>query len=172
MSPTTLTELFFGATERYAGRPAVMRHKHDDTWHDIPFATLRGRVHQLYAGLKELQLHPGDRLAILAENRPEWAIVDFACLAARLADVPIYPTLTPAQTAYILRDSGARGIFVSSAKHLAKILEIRHELPDLQHIILFDGTSDQPGVTILAELEARGEAALSRYADWQPDAPR
>ncbi len=170
MTPTTLTELFFEATERYAGRPAVMRSRHDDGWHDIPFATLRSRAHKLYAGLKELQLHPGDRLAILSENRLEWAIADFACLAARLADVPIYPTLTPAQTAYILRDSGARGIFVSSAKHLAKILEIRHELPDLQQIILFDGTSDQPGVTTLAELESHGEAALARYADWEADA--
>jgi long-chain acyl-CoA synthetase len=170
MTPTTLTELFFGAAERYASRPAVMRRKRDGIWHDITFETLRTRVRHLYAALKELQLHPGDRMAILSENRPEWAVVDYACLAARLADVPIYPTLTPTQTAYILRDSGARGIFVSSAKHLAKILEIRHELPDLQHIILFDGTSDTTGVTTLADLESRGSAMLARYASWQSDA--
>jgi long-chain acyl-CoA synthetase len=170
VTPTTLTQLFFGATERYAGRPAVMRRKRDNAWHDITFDSLLARVHDLYAGLKELQLQPGDRMAILSENRPEWAIVDYACLAARLADVPIYPTLTPAQTAYILRDSGAKGIFVSSQKHLDKILEIRHELPDLQHIILFDGTSDATGVTTLQDLESRGNAALARHADWQSEA--
>ncbi len=167
VTPTTLTQLFFGAAERSAGRPAVMRHKRDGAWHDITFDTLFTRVHHLYAGLTELQLQPGDRLAILSENRPEWAIVDYACLAARLADVPIYPTLTPAQTAYILRDSGAKGIFVSSDDHLQKILGIRHELPDLQHIVLFDGESDRAGVITLQDLESRGHTALARHADWR-----
>jgi long-chain acyl-CoA synthetase len=170
VTPTTLIELFFGAAERYAGRPAVMRRKQDGRWHDIAFDAVFTRVHHLYAGLKELQLQPGDRMAILSENRPEWAIVDYACLAARLVDVPIYGTLTPAQTAYILRDSGARGIFVSSAAHLGKILEIRHDLPDLEHIVLFDGESDAPGIILLGDLEARGSAAAPRHADWQATA--
>ena len=170
MTPTTLTQLFFGAGDRYAGRPAVMRRKVNGAWHDISFATLRTRVHQLYAGLKELQLQPGDRMAILSENRPEWAIADYACLAARLVDVPIYPTLTPGQTAYILRDSGAKGIFVSSAAHLRKVLDIRHELPDLDHVVLFDDTAGAAGVLTLAQLESRGRDALARYADWESGA--
>ena len=56
---------------------------------------------------------PGDRVAILSENRPEWAIADYACLMCGIADVPIYPTLPAEQIAYILRDSGAVAIFVS-----------------------------------------------------------
>lgn len=168
--PATLNEIFFGAEARYSRRPAVMRRKLDGRWRDITFDTLLARVHRVYAGLKELGLQAGDRMAILSENRPEWAIADYACLAARLADVPIYPTLTPAQTAYILRDAGAKGIFVSSADHLRKILEIRHELPDLRHIVLFDGASDRPDVLTLAALEARGSAARARHADWRAEA--
>ena len=162
--PGTLNEIFFGAEARYASRPAVMRRKRDGRWQDVTFETLLTRVQQLHAGLKELGLQPGDRLAIISENRPEWAIADLACLTARLADVPIYPTLTPAQTAYILRDSGAKAIFVSSAEFLRKILAIRHDLPDLQHVIVFDTESGEPGVLTLAALEARGAAAANRHA--------
>ena len=170
MTPTTLNEIFFGAAERYAGRPAVMRRKQNGQWHDVTFDTLFTRVHHVYSALKGMQLQPGDRLAILAENRPEWAIVDYACLGARLVDVPLYPTLTPSQTAYILRDCGAKGIFVSSAEHLRKVLDIRHELPDLQHIILFDGESSEPGVITLQDLEARGKAAATSDEDWRAEA--
>ena len=169
MIPKTLNGIFFGAAERYAGR-AVMRRKQDGAWQDVTMDTLITRVHHVYSALKALELHPGDRMAILSENRPEWAIVDYACLAARLADVPIYPTLTPSQTAYILRDSGAKGIFVSSAAHLRKILEIRHDLPELQHIILFDGESDVPGVRTLQALESSGHIAADANREWQAEA--
>ena len=66
-------------------------------------------------------MRPGDRVAILSENRPEWAIADYACLAARCADVPIYPTLPAKQVEYILRDSGAVAVFVSTAAQLEKV---------------------------------------------------
>jgi long-chain acyl-CoA synthetase len=106
-------------------------------------------------------------MAIIAENRPEWAIADFACLTARIVDVPIYTTLTPAQTAYVLRDSGARGIFVSTPQLRDKILAIRDELPELRHIVQFDGAPGGPDVTTLADLETRGGAAAARYGDWR-----
>ncbi len=169
-APITLNEIFFGAEPRYAERPAVMRRKQDGRWQDVTFATLLARVCRTCAGLKELDLQPGDRMAILSENRPEWAIADYACLAARLVDVPIYPTLTASQTAYILRDAGAKGIFVSSANHLAKVLGIRDQLPDLRHIILFDGTPGTDRATTLATLEARGAAAVARHDDWRAEA--
>ena len=169
-APATLNEIFFGATARYAGRPAVMRRKVDGQWLDIPFDTVHRRVHHVYSALKVAGLVAGDRVAILSENRPEWAIVDYACLAARLTDVPIYPTLTASQTTYILRDAGARLIFVSGAAHLDKILGIRHELPDLQTIVMFDAASAAAGVMTLDALEARGQAATASYADWESDA--
>jgi long-chain acyl-CoA synthetase len=170
VTPTTLNEIFFSARDRYAARPAVLRHKRDGKWHDLPFDAVRVRVHHLHAGLKELGLQPGDRVGILSENRPEWAITDFACLTARLVDVPIYPTLTAAQTGYILRDAGARAIVVSNAKHLAKILEIRGELPDLQWIVVLDDPPDASGVMTMGQLESLGAAAADRHADWERDA--
>lgn len=170
--PTTLNELFFDAMARYGNRPAAMRVKRGGAWQSLTHQTVSQRVHHLHCGLRELGLTAGDRMAILSENRPEWAIADFACLTARLADVPIYPTLPPNQISYILRDSGALGVFVSSRTQLAKLLECRSEAPDLRHIVLFDEGDLPEGVIGLRELEERGAAAVDKYPDWQEEAKR
>jgi len=114
-------------------------------------------------GLRELGIRPGDRVSILSETRPEWAIADYACLCAQAADVPIYPTLTTKQTEYILNDSGAVGVFCSTAEQVAKALEIKGQLPALQHVIAFEPDAKRVGVLTLAELEARGQAAAAKY---------
>ena len=95
-APRTLNELFFGAMDRSATRPVAMRVKRGGTWVALSFADLLAQVQAFSIGLHELGVNAGDRLAILAENRPEWAVTDFACLACRCADVPVYPTLPPA----------------------------------------------------------------------------
>ena len=101
---------------------------------------------------------PGDRIGILSENRPEWAIADYACLMLGATDVPLYPSLPAEQIAYILRDSGSSVIFVSDAQESAKIASIRAECPALRTVIAFD--EDVPGVDMsLAALESRGATA-------------
>jgi len=172
MTPTTLNELYFDAMARYGNRPAALRVKRDGAWQSLTHQTVSQRVHHLHCGLRELGLTAGDRMAILSENRPEWAIADFACLTARLADVPIYPTLPPNQIGYILRDSGALGAFVSNRIQLAKLLECRAEAPALRHIVFFDEGELPEGVIGLRELEARGAAAVAKYPDWQAEAGR
>jgi long-chain acyl-CoA synthetase len=164
---TTLNQLVLDASARLRDRPAAMRIKRDGKWLDISQQTLLTRVHHVHAALRELGLATGDRVAILSENRPEWAITDYAALSARLIDVPIYPALPASQVAYVLRDSGARVVCLSSAVQLAKILEVRADLPALEHVVCFDPLPPQPGVTTLDELEARGRAAIAKYADWQ-----
>src|SRR5207244_6068874 len=101
------------------------------------------RVRHAARGLSSLGVHRGDRVAILSENRPEWAIADFACLTGGMTDVPIYPTLPADQIAYILKDSGAVAIFVSTKIQAEKIREIRSQLPSLKTVISFD---DLPGL--------------------------
>lgn len=172
MTPATLNDIFFGAIERFRDRPAAMRARRNGHWVPLTHNQLLQRVFNLHCGLRELGLVAGDRMAILSENRPEWAIADYACLTARLADVPIYPTLTAHQACYILRNSGAKGIFVSTPALLAEVLEQRSEVPDLRHIIVFDDGPYPGGVIGLSELEARGAAAASRYADWMDEARR
>jgi long-chain acyl-CoA synthetase len=164
MSYGTLTELFFTSVERYAdNRPAAVRAKIAGEWRSITHRDLARRVVAVAVGLKELGIRPGDRVSILSETRPEWAIADYACLCAQAADVPIYPTLTAKQTEYILKDSGAIGVFCSTAEQVAKVLEIRGALPTLRYVVVFDAAASRDGVMTLDELEAKGQAALGKY---------
>jgi long-chain acyl-CoA synthetase len=168
--PRTLNDLFFGAMDRLGGRAAVLRRKHMGRWEDISGSAMLERVHDVSLGLRDLGVGPGDRVAILSENRPEWAIADYACLALRTADVPVYPTLPAKQIEYILRDSGAVAIFVSTKLQLAKILEIRRQLPALRHVIVFDDLAAVDGTLPFVDVAIRGRQARERFPDWRAEA--
>jgi long-chain acyl-CoA synthetase len=166
-TPSTLNQLYFGTQDRFGTRSAALRAKRDGKWVALSYGDLAERVQDLSIALLELGLVPGDRVAILSENRPEWAIADYACLAARCTDVPIYPTLPAKQAEHNLRDSGSAAVFVSSRQQLEKVLEIRGGLPALRHVIAFDEGVTGPGVLQLADLYARGRAARTRHPDWK-----
>jgi long-chain acyl-CoA synthetase len=172
VTPATLNDLYFEAAARYGKRPVVMRIKRDGHWQSTSWPTLHASVRQAHAALRELGLSPGERIGILSENRPEWAITDFGCLAARLVDVPIYPTLPARQMQYILHDAGVRVLFVSSLAQLEKILQIRAELPALTRVVLFDDAPRPEGVESFREFLARGAQASDRYPEWEAEARR
>ena len=144
-----------------------MRAKRGGRWTPISYRELAERVQDLSIGLQELGVRRGDRVAILSENRPEWAITDYACLAARAADVPIYPTLPTRQVEYILRDSGAVALVVSNAAQLAKVRSVRERLPALTHVIGLDPDTAGPGVLSFDAVLARGREARDRHPGWR-----
>jgi long-chain acyl-CoA synthetase len=152
--PGTLNQLFLDAVQKYR-RPDAMQVKRNGRFEPISHDTIAERVRRTALGLEEIGIRSGDRIAILSENRPEWAFADYACLAIGAADVPIYPNLPSDQTAYILKDSGAVAIFVSNSAQAAKIREIRNECPTLRHVIAFDAAADGADLTFSA-LETRG----------------
>ncbi len=155
--------------ERYADRPVAMRAKVDGRWVERSYAEIQRQVEAISRGLADLGITPGSHVAILSENRPEWAITDYACLTACCADVPVYPTVPSKQVEYILNDSEAAAAFVSDAEQLAKILEIRDRLPALRHVIAFDPGLAQDGVLSLDELLARDTGGASS-AEWKKQA--
>lgn len=169
-APATLNELFYQAMDAYSDRPVALRVKRGGTWVDISHADLLEQVEAASMGLLALGINAGDRVAILSENRPEWAIVDLACLTARCTDVPVYPTLPAGQITHILNDSGAVAIFVSNREQLDKILEIRDQLTNLQHIIAFDSNATGPGVFGMEELLAKGREARANYPNHREQA--
>ncbi|HTD83856.1 MAG TPA: AMP-binding protein, partial [Gemmatimonadaceae bacterium] len=152
--PGTLNQLFFDAVAKF-NRPDALQAKTGGVYKPISHKEVADRVRHAARGLSSLGVRRGDRVAILSENRPEWAIADFACLTAGMTDVPIYPTVPPDQIAYILKDSGAVAIFVSNKAQAEKIREIRGQCPALKSVISFD---EIPGLTnmSIAELEKRG----------------
>jgi long-chain acyl-CoA synthetase len=143
----------------------ALRIKRDGRWAELSYREVADQVQDLSVGLLELGVQPGDRVAILSENRPEWAIADYACLAAGCTDVPIYPTLPAKQAEYILRDSGAVAVLVSTDAQLEKVLSVRDRAPALRHVIGFDGRGS--GVLPYAEVLARGRAARAGHAEWR-----
>ncbi|MDB4885360.1 MAG: AMP-dependent synthetase and ligase [Gemmatimonadetes bacterium] len=166
-TPGTLTRLFFDGIEQH-DKPDALQVKVKGTYTPISSRTLADRVRHLALGLAELGAKAGDRVAIFSENRPEWAIADYACLTSCLADVPLYPNLPPEQAAYILRDAGVVAIFVSDAAQAAKIAVVREKCPTLRHVITFEPALHAGADLTLAEVEARGatvdsEARRAQY---------
>src|SRR2546428_5889133 len=169
-SPRTLTELFFDAVDRYAGHAAAFRYKAEGAWRAVTHKEAATRAQALSLGLRELGIAAGEKGAIIAETRLEWALTDYACLCARATDVPIYPTLPANQVEYILRDAGAAAVACSTAAQVEKIRAVRGGLPSLRHVIVFDATGGGDGVVTLAELEARGRAAAAKYPRFKEEA--
>ena len=137
---------------------------------ELSYRDLADRIQDLSIGLLDLGLATGDRVAILSENRPEWAIADYACLTARCADVPIYPTLLARQVEHNLADSESVAVFVSTQTQLEKVLAARERLPVLKHIIAFDADVTGPGVLSLDAMYARGRAARPKVPNWRANA--
>ncbi len=130
-----------------------------DEWSPISSDAIQRRVGAVSAGLRSWGIGPGDRVAIVSENRPEWMIADFASLLIGAVTVPIYATLTAEQTAYILNDSGARVVFVSSEEQLQKVVSIRGRTA-LEKIVVMDAIAIESAHAVRMDLmEASGPLA-------------
>jgi long-chain acyl-CoA synthetase len=127
MPLVTLNDIFFAAADRNLDR--AMLYREAGKWLPISSSDLRRNVAGTVRALQRWGIQKGDRVAILSENRPEWSTADFAILLLGAVTVPVYATLTPEQTAYTLRDSGASMVFVSTENQLRKIQAI---LPQTQ----------------------------------------
>jgi long-chain acyl-CoA synthetase len=153
----TLNDIY----ERTCGidRPAILKYKAGDRWIDITVPEFRDSVRWFSPGLRLLGVKPADRVAILSENRPEWAMSDFAILTGAAVTVPIYPTLLGWQIEYIVNDCGAVTVICSTEEQMNKILEIRSHCPCVHNVIVCDAPKFlPPGVLTFADVVASGKA--------------
>ena len=157
--PRTLCDIFSAAAA--SGKRDLLLAKTGGEWRPVSAADFGFTVKALSLGLNSLGVQPGDRVAILSENRPEWAMADFAAQCAGAASVPIYPTLPANQIGPLLKDCGARAIFVSSSEQLGKIMTIRKECPSLEYVLSIDAAPPQePGFLTFAQVVDKGRATL------------
>lgn len=141
-SPRTLNELIMQSTARRTNK-VVMRFKRDKVWQDITGAQLIERIRNVALALQSCGVQPGDRVSILAESCPEWSITDYGILASGGVTVPIYPTQAVDQVAYILKNCGAKLLFVSNQKLLRRVQSALDSLKgDAPQVILFDGKGE------------------------------
>jgi long-chain acyl-CoA synthetase len=158
-SMRTLCDIFYHSVETFR-KPEHLLYKKEGAWTPISSDAFLTAVEELSMGLRSLGIEKGDRVAILSENRPEWAYADLATLCAGAVDAPIYSTLTPPQVLYILNDSGARTLFVSTAAQLRKVMEVRAQAPMLRHVIHMDD-APHPDTLSLEDVRVRGREALA-----------
>lgn len=139
METRTLADIFFASVGHNLDRHVMF--KRQDRWQIITSRQYYGYVTSIARALKQWGIRKGDRVAILSENRPEWMIADFACVCSGIVDVPIYSTLTADQTAYLLRHSGARVVFVSSVEQLRKVQSIQSQT-SVEKIVIMDDLAE------------------------------
>lgn len=161
--PRTINDLVLDSLER---RPnsSVVRYRKEKTWLDITGSELRERIRNLALALNKAGIKPGDRVAILAESCPDWAIADYAILMCGAVTVPIYPTQAVEQVGFILRDSAARILFISNQKQLKRVQSaIDSASGEAPRIIVFDEKSG--GYEALGSFEAGGAEEAARNSE-------
>ncbi|MFB6231459.1 MAG: long-chain fatty acid--CoA ligase [Salinibacter sp.] len=146
----TIPQLFRRLCKRYRGqeRPVLRYKERGEGWHDITWEDLEDRVQALAGYLHRQGVQKGDRVAVLSENRPEWAISDMGTQLIGAANVSIYTSLPSSKVAYILRDSGAKVCIVSVPVQRKKIEEIADRCPELEEVIVMSETADDPPVSM------------------------
>lgn len=166
MDANSLPQMFFTRAATHGARPAHVS-KRSGVWHEMSWQQLSDTVRAIAHGLLTLGLGAGERVALLASSRTEWVQCDLAILATAGITVPIYPSSTAEQVAYILQNAEAVIAIVDTPAQLDKLLHVRAQVPSLQHIILMDGPVPQvePPILLLQDLITQGAAATDCAAE-------
>ena len=167
ISPISTVNDLFRRVAAAANPRAVLWLDSRGQWQPLSSDQIYQRVRALAHTFLKWGVRRGDRIALISENRWEWAVTDFAALAVGAADVPIYPTLTAAQIAPLLRDAGCRIAVVSTAQQFEKLHSVRGQT-GLDRIVIMDSPAPE-GAIALADLLA-GADALGPERDPEFDA--
>ncbi len=163
----TLSGLFLDAVDRF-GDAAAFRHftGPGNALADISYGEALDVVTAVVGGFKELGVEPGERVALLSENRPEWALTDYGALCAGVIDVPVYATLVPREVAYILENSGAKVVFCSTREQMEKAREALGRCGSDACIVVFDDVGGTPdGVVTWRHFLARGRERMASVSE-------
>ncbi|WP_370419836.1 long-chain fatty acid--CoA ligase [Streptomyces sp. QH1-20] len=142
--PGTLAEFVEEAARRYGERPALRFRSAGGAWTEVGYDGLRETVRSVGRGLVALGVRPDDRVAILAETRPEWTYAHFAVLAAGAVVVPVYPTAGEDELAWVLGDSAATVVICEDTTQADRVEALRAKLPGLRHMVRMEGAATVP----------------------------
>jgi long-chain acyl-CoA synthetase len=159
-----LSELHRRQAERLGPRPAVRFRRHG-VYQDLSWDQYRADALACAAALADAGVRPGDRVALLSENRLEWLVADLGMLAAAAITVPLHAPLSARQAHFQLYDAGACWAFVSTAGQLDKVEQVRGELPGLRGVVVFDRDAVRGDAVGWAAFLQRGRRALARLRD-------
>jgi long-chain acyl-CoA synthetase len=173
----SVVDLIQRSVERNAGREA-MRWKlpksqrpegaTEAVWTSRTYREMWDWVTSLSLGLKDIGIHDGDSVAIIARTRPEWVIADLASMALGAVTCPIYPQSEAGQAAFVINNVSARLIFVENAQQAAKIASIRDQCPTLEHVVALEPSGKLPPRTLtMDDVMARADIDAANRLRWQ-----
>lgn len=163
----TLHSYFIKCVRHYGARTALMV-KTEGVYREISFRQFGDRVRHFALGLSTLNVQRGDRVAILSENRPEWAVSDLAILSEGAITVPVYQTNSPKEVGYILNNAEVKVVIVSTGEQLEKIQSVRSDVPSLERVIMMDpvdGADVDSFAALLQVGRERSEAEPDQYEE-------
>ncbi len=176
MEHENLVELLRARADAHSDRPFLHFHR-DDTWQDWSYGDVLRRVEAIAGGLAVLDVRPGERVAIVSVARPEWPLADLGAMATGAVVAGIDPRLSAYEIACALDHAEVRVAFVEDRRQATRLAEVRHRMPQLEHLVLLDGEApDDLGLLSLAALEAlaapgQGAECLQRQARRPREAP-
>jgi len=151
---------FLDRVEETPGRPAY-RFPKGDGWTSVTWAQTGDRVREVAAGLVTMGVEPGQRVAIASGTRYEWIVADLAIMCTGAATTTVYPSSMSSDVAFILADSESRVVFAEDDAQIAKLTEVRSEIPMVTAVVTFDGKADGDWVLSLDDVAERGRQLLS-----------
>src|SRR5215207_6653468 len=153
----TIADLLPLAPEKHASAVAV-RQKVNDEWTNTTFAQVGEIVSEIGRGLIDLGVESGERVAVLCNTRPEWSYASLAISSAGGVVVPVYPTNSPDECQWVVGNSESVAVVCEDASQVAKIVEVRAELPSLRTIVVIDADGDVADAVSLDDVRERGRS--------------
>ncbi len=158
----TLAQMIVSATSRYEG-PALKFKTAQGEWEEVSYEQLGDEIRRVTKGLIALGIEAGDKVSIFSDTRPDWTVCDFGSICAGAVVAPIYQTSSAEEARHVLSDSGAKLVFCESPELVEKVEEVRHDCPELEHVVLIEGEAE--GTTTLDDLRDHGEEIDDRQFD-------
>lgn len=145
---TSVPDMLRKNAERFKNRLAL-KYRKQGSFVTLTYAAYYDRTLMAARGLLKMGVKPGDRVAILSENRAGWVIADMGILSTGAVTVPIYPTNTPEQIQYMINHSGAKIAFVSGRFQYSKLLSAKESMPGLELIVSFERFLGNPALPVI-----------------------
>ena len=155
---TNLVTMFLEATAKYGDKPLFGERK-PNGWQWQTYTQFGRAVADARAGLHGLGVASGDRIAIISNNRLEWAICAYGTYTVGATYVPMYEAQLDKEWLYILRDSGAKACIVTSDGVEQRIRSLQADLPELQHVVNIEGDSYRRHVAAAKQKSSRATSA-------------
>jgi long-chain acyl-CoA synthetase len=168
--PRNLVELIRSSCEEFAERPALgtKHHEQQEQWAWMSYRELGEQIDACRAAFSRLGIGAGDVVAIISDNRVEWALAFYATVGLGAAFVPMYTVQRAAEWAFILRDAGAKLALAQGGPPLEHLREVREALPQLEHLVALDEPATAPD-SLAALLEASAQEEPVAPADPAPE---